>query len=259
MTDATVSSTGGDPRKRRYDARYAEAYDTRRFISPEGRFILRFERELFLEIVQSKDAQRILDIPVGSGRLAIPLATECKVVVGADISIDMLGTARKHAEEAGVRGIKWAQCSADRIPFADGTFDAVIVARLFQHVPTWMARPVISELSRVVRPGGVLIIQFRSAFFGVLLFFIRYYVTRGGGGIRNKCLFPDQVGRFFAGHRIVARLGYKFPGSGHLADIVGFRFVSRLNRIVARVPGIRWLCGYMTLVVEPRGAGVMES
>jgi hypothetical protein len=119
-----------------------------------------------------------------------------------------------------------------------------------------MAHTIVCELSRVVKPGGVLVVQFRSGLFGLVLKFLRYYVTRRTGNIRHKCIFPDQVAGFFHGHDIVARYGYKFPVSGRLAKILGFRFVSYVERLIASTPAVRWLGKYMTFVVrrQPSGA-----
>ncbi len=48
------------------------------------------------------------------------------------------------------------------------------------------------------------------------------------------------------------RAGYKFPGSGRLAKIFGFRLVALLNLAFSKLPGVRWLGGYMLFVVELR-------
>lgn len=251
----TSASIDPEQSKQRYGAHYAYDYDVRRFTTTEGLFAQRFELELFARVLHEHGARKVLDVPVGTGRVAIPLAGQFSFT-GGDISPAMLSAARASAKAEGVSNIRWIECSVDRLPFPDGHFDAVLTARLFQHVPREMAHAIVYELSRVVKPGGVLVVQFRSGLFGLVLKFLRYYVTRRTGNIRHKCIFPDQVAGFFEGHDIVARYGYKFPVSGRLANILGFRFVSYVERLIASTPAVRWLGKYMTFVVrrQPSGA-----
>lgn len=237
--------------KRRYGAHYADGYDDRRFTTTEGLFAQTFELELFARVLRSIAAQNVLDMPIGTGRVAIPLAGEFNFT-GGDISPAMLDEGKARAEAAGVHNITWLECSVDNLPFPDGHFDAVVTARLFQHVPKDMAHVIVCELSRVVKPGGVVILQFRSGLFGVVLKFLRYYLTKRTGNIRHKCIFPDQVSALFEGHEIVAHYGYKFPVSGQLTKLLGMRTVLRLERVLASTPGIRWFGKYMTFVVRRR-------
>jgi ubiquinone/menaquinone biosynthesis C-methylase UbiE len=243
--------------KQRYGEHYADGYDVRRFTTTEGLFAQRFEIELFARVLNKYGARNVLDVPVGTGRVTIPLARQFSFT-GADISPAMISAAKESAKGEGVHNIHWIECSVDRLPFPDGHFDAVITARLFQHVPKDMAHAIVCEISRVVKPEGVLIFQFRSGLFGLVLKFLRYYVTRRTGNIRHKCIFPDQVAGYFAGHEIVARYGYKFPVSGRLAKVFGFRTVSYVERVLAGTPAVRWLGKYMTFVVRRRSSGAAQ-
>ena len=228
----------------------AEGYDALRFTTSEGVFIERFEEDLFLKLLTRHGARRVLDIPAGTGRLCVPLARSLDAVVGADISPDMLAEARGKAETEGLTNISFEVANVADLPFDNGAFDAVCTARLFQHVPTDMAAPIINELTRVIRPGGVFVVQFRSGLYGGVIHRLRYGKRTDRGGLRNRCIFPDQVRQFFGERKILGRAGYKFPGSGRLARIFGFRFVSLLNLVFSKIPGVRWLGCYMLFVVE---------
>lgn len=48
--------------------------------------------------------------------------------------------------------------SATSFPFADASFDAVVCVGLFHHLPEEEARPAVSEMLRVTRPGGRVLI-----------------------------------------------------------------------------------------------------
>ena len=117
-----------------------------------------------------------------------------------------------------------------------------------------MANAIICELSRVVKPGGVVILQFRSGLYGLFLKFGRYYITKRTANIRHKCIFPDQVSTMFRGHTVVGQYGYKFPVSGRLAKVIGLPAVLTVERILSRIPGIRWLGKYKTFVLQRQPA-----
>ncbi|MFQ5733878.1 MAG: class I SAM-dependent methyltransferase [Planctomycetaceae bacterium] len=228
----------------------ANGYDAQRFTSAEGRFVERYEEEFMLDLLAQYDVCRVLDVPAGTGRLTVPFARRFEVVA-ADVSNDMLALARRKAENRGVH-VRFQQCDVAHLPFGDGTFDAVVTVRLFQHLPTAMAPDVIDELFRVVAPGGVLVVQFRSGYYGLLINIIRYCLIKRVD-VRNRCLFPGQLPRFFRDRKIHARFGYKFPASGRLARVFGYSIVRLANRLIGRIPLIRWFGGHLTVVLEKRG------
>ena len=101
--------------------------------------------------------RRALDIGCGTGDLARLVARRypaCQVV-GADFTAPMLANAKRRGLRAaeGPR-VALARATALHLPFADGAFDLVtnaFVARNLSNLPT-----ALSEMRRVLRPGGVL-------------------------------------------------------------------------------------------------------
>lgn len=101
----------------------------------------------------------ILDIATGTGDLAIALYRELKPdqVIGADISEEMMNVGRKKVTEAGYSGyisFEWQDCL--NLSYPPGRFDAVTAAfgvRNFEDIEKG-----ISEMFRVLRPGGHLMI-----------------------------------------------------------------------------------------------------
>ena len=82
---ATSSAIKSAESQERYGSRYADGYDDRRFTTTEGSFAQAFELDLFRRTLQRYGAKRVLDMPIGTGRVAIPLADEL-VIVGGDSS-----------------------------------------------------------------------------------------------------------------------------------------------------------------------------
>lgn len=92
-----------------------------------------------------------LEIGVGTGRIAIPLAEAGHRMVGVDLSPPMLRRLRAKAPHA----VPVLLADATRLPFPDATFDAAVAAHVFHLIPAWLT--AITELLRVVRPGGRLL------------------------------------------------------------------------------------------------------
>ncbi len=93
---------------------------------------------------------RCLEIGVGTGRIALPLARAGVPIVGVDISREML---RRLVLNAGGAPPPIAVADAARLPFRDHVFASAIASHVFHLIPDWTT--AIGELARVLRPGGV--------------------------------------------------------------------------------------------------------
>jgi demethylmenaquinone methyltransferase/2-methoxy-6-polyprenyl-1,4-benzoquinol methylase len=101
------------------------------------------------------DAQQVLDVASGTAAVAIALARAdtARTVVGIDQSPEMLAAGRERVEHAGLAGrIELREARAEKLPFADGAFDALTFTYLLRYVDDLPA--TLRELVRVVRPGG---------------------------------------------------------------------------------------------------------
>ena len=97
-------------------------------------------------------AERALDSGCGVGALAFALAPHVGEVVGADMRTEFLEAARELAPE----NVSFVEADAMALPFAYASFDIAGCLRLLHHVH----RPelAVSELARVTRPGGRILI-----------------------------------------------------------------------------------------------------
>ncbi len=93
---------------------------------------------------------RVLDLGCGTGNLAGHLARAGMRTVGCDISGPMLAGAARQDTHA-----SWVQLSPGwrRLPFAAAAFDAVVASSVLEYTSDPVA--VLSECTRVLRPGGV--------------------------------------------------------------------------------------------------------
>jgi SAM-dependent methyltransferase len=96
-----------------------------------------------------------LEPGVGTGRMALPLHERGVALVGIDLSVPMM---QRLVENAGV-GAPFPLLRADLtcLPFRDGSFGAAFLCHVLHLIPNW--RAAVSELIRVVLPGGMILID----------------------------------------------------------------------------------------------------
>jgi SAM-dependent methyltransferase len=118
-----------------------------------ARFMGRFSEPLavhFAELAGIETGQRVLDVGCGPGALTAQLVRRLGSgsVAAIDPSASFVAAVRDRFPELDVQ-----RGAAERLPFADGTFDAAL-AQLVVH---FMADPVagLAEMGRVTRPGGL--------------------------------------------------------------------------------------------------------
>ena len=98
--------------------------------------------------------QRVLDVASGPGSTALMLARELEVsVVGVDLGEAAVATASEAARSAGLgASVSFQLADAERLPFPDASFDAVICECALCTFPNKIR--AAAELARVLRPGG---------------------------------------------------------------------------------------------------------
>lgn len=102
-----------------------------------------------------------LDFGCGAGRLTQALAGWFDSVTGIDISPVMLDLARKH-NNFGERCAYRLNTSDDLVQLPSDSFDMVYSQIVLQHLPAPVACRYLSEFVRVLRPGGLALIQLPS-------------------------------------------------------------------------------------------------
>ena len=119
----------------------------------------------YLGLIGTMKGKRILDVGCGSGRGIVGFAPEAEFTVGCDASADMLNvTARKLQGKS-----KWglANAYAQRLPFASNTFDVVTTLNFLHLFSLDTQREMISEMKRVTKTGGILVLEFDNALHGL--------------------------------------------------------------------------------------------
>jgi len=148
-------------------------------------------RRKAVECLRADAPRTILDIATGTGDFALAvLELNPERVVGVDIAETMLELGREKLRRRGAQDrVTFQQGDAELLAFADGSFDAAIVAfgvRNFEHLDQGLR-----EMRRVLKPGGrVVILEFsRPKTFPFRQIYLAYFRT----------LLP-LIGRLVSGH-----------------------------------------------------------
>jgi SAM-dependent methyltransferase len=123
--------------------------------------------EPLLDAAGLAQGERVLDVATGPGYVASAAAERGALAVGVDIAPKMAALARRLNP-----GIEFVVADAERLPFPDGSFDAVVGNLAVPH----FGRPeqTAAELVRVLAPGGRIALSMwdlpeRNRFLGVLV------------------------------------------------------------------------------------------
>ena len=92
-------------------------------------------------------ATRVLDVGCGEGQVSRRVASGGSAVVGVDPTSAQLATAVARGG-----GVRYVRAPAERLPFAAGCFDAVVICLTLEHVDPF--EPAVHEVARVLEPGG---------------------------------------------------------------------------------------------------------
>jgi len=187
-------------------------------------------RKKAINELKSDRPRLILDVATGTGDFAFEALSilDPQKIVGVDISQGMLDIAKQKIRKRGL-GDKFEVKLGDseKLPFADGEFDAVTVAygvRNFENL-----QQGLSDINRVLKPGGkAVVLEFsKPKAFPVkqLYHFYFNYVTPGIGKLFSKdsrayTYLPESVAAFPDGEKFTAIMkaaGFKHTKSRPLA------------------------------------------
>ena len=107
---------------------------------------------MLAESIAATPGATVLDMGCGAGHASFAVAPHAKEVVAYDIAEPMLATVAGAARERGLDNIRTQQGPAEKLPFADASFDWVLSRMSAHH---WHGVPAaLAEVRRVLKPGG---------------------------------------------------------------------------------------------------------
>lgn len=191
----------------------------------------RLWKDRFVRRVKPRTGERILDMAGGTGDIAFRLARAGAHVTVADINPAMLEVGMERAAKRHIDGLIWAEENAEKLSFADASFDAYTIAFGIRNVTDIPA--ALAEAHRVLKRGG-------------RFFCLEFSTTQwpGFGTIYDKY-----------SHHIVPRIGKRLAG-----DAESYRYLVESIRRFPDMPSFDMLigqAGFIQRKVEPLLGGLV--
>jgi SAM-dependent methyltransferase len=159
----------------------AETYD---------RFRTGYAPEVYDAIIRHglKPPAHVIDVGCGTGLVSAELVARGCTVTGVDVSEPMLERARARVPSA-----TFIASRAEKLPFDDATFDAATSAQAFHWFDQGHA---LAEAARVVRPGGVIAVWWKTLMRGDGMRLVREEIARDLGLSPPRDLLVAGFGDF---------------------------------------------------------------
>jgi ubiquinone/menaquinone biosynthesis C-methylase UbiE len=140
------------------------SYD-QRWHKKGGRYTYETQLDIFKKLLGNAQGKKILEIGCGTGRFSALLASSGNDVTLLDLSYFMLLEAQKKI------AVPWrgVNSSIYHLPFSLSSFDVIVSINVLNHLED--LETAIQEISRLLKPGGKLIINFSNLF--------SYYIIPG--------------------------------------------------------------------------------
>ena len=117
-------------------------------------------RQRTVDLAHIQSGEQVLDVGCGTGTLAIEVARLVGLtghVAGIDPGAEQIARARAKAARHNLL-IDFQIGVIEQLPFSDQAFDVVFSTLMMHHLPAPLKRQGLSEIARVLKPGGRLVI-----------------------------------------------------------------------------------------------------
>ncbi len=123
--------------------------------------ILNYEQQLRAKLVlgylsPAKD-EKILEVGCGNGRDLLEIGIAGSQCIGIDISENMLEGAKKQLADNNIKNVEIKYEDVTKLTFPTDSFDKALASEVLEHIPDY--KKAISEMSRVLKRGGVMVIS----------------------------------------------------------------------------------------------------
>ena len=235
-----------------YDAEAAK-YDKRSFASSRGSFSAQYKNELAIDFLEKygalHDTSLILDCPSGTGRITHAIVSSGKPfghIDAVDISQGMLKVNQDNLP-AHRDKVTFTTVNMKQMDFEDNYFDAVVIASFAYLVPMAEYKDYVADIHRVLKPGGIAIIEVSNAFCAYSpISFVKVLWHRFVKRKKVKSFATAwELRRIFSPFEVAEYKGVEFP-----LIVKKYKFYETESRILGGLPILKWFSGKFTVVLR---------
>jgi ubiquinone/menaquinone biosynthesis C-methylase UbiE len=110
-----------------------------------------------VDLARLNPASQVLEIGIGTGRIALPLLRRGLPIIGMDLSLPMMEELHTKIGRNEFH-VMLAQADANELPFAAATFDCVLAVHVYHLVANW--QNALAQAWRVIKPGGCFLVTY---------------------------------------------------------------------------------------------------
>jgi 2-polyprenyl-3-methyl-5-hydroxy-6-metoxy-1,4-benzoquinol methylase len=161
-----------------------------------------------MRLVDDLNGKRVLEIGCGRGDFSIWMAERFPnaIITGTDFSPSAVEIAKKKAP-ASLPNLSFQVENAEQLNLNSNSFDYIISCETMEHV--FHPQKMANEMQRVLKPGGMFILTTENYFNGMILSWIRTWITKkpfdSGSGVQPH----ENFFTFFKIKRFFAKAGLK--------------------------------------------------
>lgn len=173
---------------------------------------------------QMRGCHRVLEVGVGTGLLALPLAERGFRLDGVDLSEPMLHRLR---DKSLASRIGLTVSDATRLPFRSAAFDGAYLRHVLHLIPDWHAG--LSEVVRVVRPGGRFLVSITD-YSGLYEEVQQRFLREAGDLPLAVGLAPNDPGSLARAMAVLGAQGRQLPPVRGRRSLTLDRFLHHIER-----------------------------
>ncbi len=222
----------------------------------QGKYYAAINKGSYFEKALARLSRSADILEYGCGHLPIlfTVADICRSATAIDISDMAIDSSARQADDLGLQNVRFQTMNAERMTFPDASFDLVFGRGIIHHLDTERS---FSEISRVLRPGGVALF-WEPLGHNLALNFYRRLTP----GARTPDEHPLVRGDFKIAQRYFSQLGLSFHGLTSVLSVpwrdTGFgdtvlSMTETLDRGLFRVPGVKWQAWHCLMEMKKAG------
>ncbi len=217
-------------------------YDKDRWTTNAGLSNTRAQIRNIEELGENWSKKKILEVGVGTGRIAAHIAGKGAEVVGVDISEGMLRECRERMRRLQQQRVHVARADGLRLPFESHVFDGCVCINVLSHVPDY--RGVLAEIARTLSDKGFAVVNVPNVLslyfpFGILVNLTNRSIKKN---VFTRWYYPSSFLKAARSYGLVCR---RVTGQVHIPSGVGIAAAHKLllaaDRLM-RSSSLRWFC-----------------